>query len=90
MMRFTIVALFVSTFVHALLTQSGTQAPPPCRVKELLNRKGWDIPGLSKATVKTHARYVSEGIPKEVFIDIMESQAPEAFLTYVGLESCEN
>jgi hypothetical protein len=38
--------------------------------------------------LKTHAHYVGEGIPKDVFVDILESKA-EAAMTFVGLESCQ-
>jgi hypothetical protein len=89
MIRFTLVIVLIYCLVSSSLTQSSSVQAEQCRVKELLNYQGWEIPGLAAATVKLHARYKSEGVPDNVFIDLMESQAPLVRLTFVGLKSCE-
>ena len=88
MIRFILVLSF-AWCVPALLAQSGeTQTPvPPCQIKEYLNRSGWNIPGLSKADVKTsHARYTSEGL-ENVYVDILEPTVPQDFITFVFIIS---
>lgn len=87
MFRFIGVALFFSSLL--LAQSSGTQAQQACRIKELLNPQGWDIPALAGATVKTRAHYNSEGIPENVFLEIMEPQTPAGSFTVVGLRSCD-
>jgi hypothetical protein len=89
MIKTVLAVLCFYSLIQGSLAQSFAAQTSPCKIKELLNRQGWEIPGLAKAIVKTHARYKAEGIPENVFIDIMESQAPEASFTYVGLKSCE-
>ena len=89
MSRLLMIAL-LSCFLAPLLgAQSGMEVQQPCRIKELLNNRGWKIPGLSRSTVITHGRYKSEGVPDDVFIDTMESQAPAGAFTYVFLSSCD-
>lgn len=68
---------------------SRTDTTSPCTIKEVLNHAGWEIPALAGAKLKAHARYKGAGIPEDVFVDIIESQSPEASFTYVGLRSCE-
>src|SRR2546422_8133769 len=58
-----------------------------CQVKELFKEEGWEIPGLSRTVLRSHGRYTSEGIPDNVFVDILESQAPQASLMFVGQSS---
>lgn len=89
MIRLVFAVLCLYPIVQNLPTQSPEPRQPGCKIKELIDRRGWEIPGLVKATVLLHAHYKSEGIPENVFIDIMESQAPEASFTHVGLQSCD-
>lgn len=89
MIRLVFAVLCIYSIVQDLPTQSPKPQQPACKIRELINHRGWEIPGLAKTTVLTHAHYKSEGIPENVFIDIMESQAPEASFTYVGLKSCD-
>jgi hypothetical protein len=83
-------ALAGSVF-SVLIVQPGEsqKSATPCRIRELFKPTGWDIPGLSKATLKTHGHYVSEGVSENVFIDVLDSQGTEASLIFVGLKSCE-
>jgi len=91
MMRLIVILTLACSSLSALIMQTGEsqKAATPCRIRELFKPNGWDIPGLSKATVKTHGHYVSKGIPENVFIDTLEAKAPEASLIFVGLKSCE-
>lgn len=89
MIRLVFAVLCLYPIDQNLSAQSPEPRQPACKIKELIDRRGWKIPGLAKATVLIHAHYKSEGIPDNVFIDIMESQAPEASFTYVGLQSCD-
>jgi len=85
---FEIVAfLCIGTGVNA---QSNEDKRHQCRIHELLNSDGWEIPGASEIVVKLHARYSAEGTPPNVFVDVIESHKPQAVFTYVGLESCDS
>ncbi len=89
-MRFILVVLSACSFGFSWFVQTkGAQPVAPCLIRELLNPNGWDIPGLSKAVVKTHGHYTSQGVPENVFVDGMEPTVPEATLMFVGLKSCE-
>jgi len=62
---------------------SAQSADSQCHVREVFNRKGWNIPGLSKTKTRTsHARY-SQADYDSVFVDILESQAQEDSVTFV-------
>jgi hypothetical protein len=89
MIRLVFAVFCLCSIIQNLPAQSKEPQRPACKIRELIDRQGWEIPGLAKTTVLTHAHYKSEGIPENVFIDIMESQAPEASFTYVGLQSCD-
>lgn len=85
MIRFIFVCLLYCSSFSAFPAQAmGVQAAPPCSFKELFNRSGWDIPGLKGAVLKVHAHYKSEGIPENVFMDILEPRIPEATITFAG------
>lgn len=69
----SVLLLLVS--VPGLLGQSRsqTQAASSCGFKEVLNPKGWMIPGLSKVEITLkHARYATEGTPPNVFVDVLK------------------
>ena len=85
MLRIVFVLLFSCSSVPTLLAQAaGVQAAPSCSFKELFNSGGWDIPGLSGAELKGHGRYAGEGVPENVFVEILEPQNPEASLTLIS------
>lgn len=68
-------------FLELLPRSSAFQRDSSCQIQEVLNRKGWDIPGLSKTVTRTaHARYPAEGI-ENVFVDILESKATDSSVT---------
>jgi hypothetical protein len=55
-----------------------------CSIRELSNRAGWDVPGLSKAKAsQTHSRWTTGGLV-DVFVDTLGSEAPESSVVLVS------
>jgi hypothetical protein len=60
------------------------QGDSQCRVKEVLNRKGWDVPGLSKTITKTSHAHYAPADPDNIFVDILESRVQADSITLVS------
>lgn len=86
--RFIFVVLLCYFYVSTLSAQAPeVQTARSCSFKELFNRSGWEIPGLKGAVSKLHGPYKSEGIPENVFIEILEPQTHESSITFAGPDS---
>ncbi len=83
----SVVAAFI-TFLHVVgWCQPASRQPdaPRCSIREVFNRAGWDIPGLSKAKASaTTARWTTGGLVG-VYVDTLISKSPESS---VALLSC--
>lgn len=80
----TLVLVLLFSCLPSGLKLSARQGDSQCHVKEVLNRKGWNVPGLSQTITKTsHARFAPAD-PDNIFVDILESRAQADSITLVS------
>jgi hypothetical protein len=92
MIRLIFILLFAWSSMPVLLAQSGEQSQrvSSCRFKEIVDPRGWTIPGLSKTKTKlAHARYTSEGTPPDVFVDLLQPISPANSVFLVSRQSAD-
>jgi hypothetical protein len=87
MIRCVLVVLLALLPLPPLFGQGGAVQAPLPQIRELFKLN--EIPGISKSVVKTHGPYVGQGIPENVVVDVLESQAPQGSMMFVRLLSGE-